>query len=177
MSKRRGRYAAIWQAARLQTAREALINYLSDPTARPLPTGAVENRPPRIELAIEPFSVELANDQFIGESASVPAWTAHQGSMGGRVETLAAAAGSKTRLAIQGFCGARAVFIFDKAQTGTRQTSKRTGLSYIGYGAKSLSVPFGKSTELETELEAITSIRTAYGESATTGFSWQREAA
>ena len=177
MGKRRGKYALIWQAARLEAARTALINYLSNAANRPAPTGAVENRPPRIELAIEPFNIDLANDQFIGESASVPAWTAHQSHMGGRVETLAAAAGSNTRLALQGFCGARAVFIFDKAATGTRETSRRTGLSYISYGAKSLSVPFGRSTETETELEAITAIRTAYGSSATTGFSWRREAA
>ncbi len=176
MGRRRGKYSRIFQAARLQQARTQLIDYQTNAASRPAKTGAVENRPDSIDLAIDtPFNVDLAADQYIASSAFVTAWSANQASMGGRVVEEETVVGAGTKIAILGFAPARASFTTGKSATGTRQTSERTGLQYIDYGGSSLSVPFGGSTATETESEAFAAIRTAFGNAQGTSISWIRE--
>ena len=178
MGKRRGKYARIWQAARLAQARARLIEYESDPTKRPVPTGTPENRPPSIKLVItRPFGPKLATGQWVAASALQPAWTANQAHMGARVTTQGSGEDSGKRIAIAGYSAARAIFTTGKSATGDRKPSKRTGLSYIDYGGNSLSLPFGGKDATETELEAFGEIEGAFGDATGTAISWQREVA
>lgn len=142
------RFMNVLKGARGQAARTKYIAYLTGIEARPNKIGTKPNRPPSVKLFIAPFTLTLSANTYVQTSALQTAQTlmGANAEVASRQQTEAEITQTETTLKLSRFKAAR---IIRKEQTGTTGTvakSNLTGLDYLKYNSKSLSVPFGKKT-------------------------------
>lgn len=118
-------------------------------------------RPEKIALYLNPFSLELAATQRLKASAEAPSWARVTGVAAVTSRVSSALPTNGVALPIKKFKAARVVVKTGQTSTGTIKNSHITGLSYKDYGGSSFSIPFGKSTDSETELQAMAAIKAA----------------
>lgn len=122
----------------------------------------VLNRPPSQPLYIEPFSFDLATDQYAKVSASQPVVSARLSAVNTNgVRTVTTLATAETAFRIDRFRPAKIMIVEGRSATGTREVSKTSGLPYKYYGGRRTSIPFGRATAAEDQAQAFSIIRTA----------------
>ncbi len=124
-------------------ARQKYLDYLSGVAEIDDNVGQGAARPATQYLYLEPFSLPLAVDHIMRDSALSTAWTALSGkpSVGSHVT---ADATGKTVVNVPSYKAPRIVHITLDA-TGVRTVSKYTGLPYLKYDHTSQSIPFGSN--------------------------------
>lgn len=151
------RFSRIREAAYLNQAVDNYVQWLQTAATRPRNVGGGVDRPPSVELAIEPFGFTVA----VGTAVRGTATTAARTQMSAAVGTYAAPAGGGITLQrIPGYKAAR-VSLFIGTGNSTVATSEITGLRYLKYGGSSFSHPFGQNVGTDLEYDVFTAIRTA----------------
>ena len=163
------RYSRIKEAAKLQDALTNYHNYLqSQLTANP-PTGSPTNRGEYTPLYAKPFAYDLGANPRVRESALAQSWTDYKTHFANRTNETAPSPADLIR--IRNYKLPRVSIYKQYQQTGTYNTSQVTNLTYINYGGKTVTVPFGQDTTAGTPEKvsvAFNAIRTALeGVSAT----------
>ncbi len=130
----------------------------------------VLNRPPSQPIYIEPFSFDLAVDQYVKASASQTAVTTYLARVNtGGVRAAITQASGETSFRIDRFRPAKVQIKTGRSTTGTREISKTSGLPYKYYGGRNISIPFGRAIATEDQQQAFSVIKAAIlsGASAT----------
>jgi hypothetical protein len=124
--------------------------------------GTKGNRPDSIPLYITPFAIPLGANTFIKVSALQPSWDLFKGfsEVAGRVQTQSEMTATEIPIKLSRYKAARVVRRSTTGNTGTKTTSKLTGMKYLKYNTDSKSVPFGKKT-------GDTSVGSAYNQIVT----------
>ena len=133
--------------------------------------GTKGNRPDSKYLYVQPFGTELPATVFFRVSALTPSWDSLKSAIS--THTKETITGTQQEIRASGFEAARAVRR-TKDSSGTVTTSKLTGLKYLKYNSTSISAPFGRKANTESEGEAQTEIRTAVGTTYKTSFIEER---
>lgn len=142
-------------------ARQRYLDYLAGVAEMDDNIGQGPARPARTILYLDPFSVPLATDNIMRDSALGPAWDALQGFAG--VSTrVAETPGAATPVNLRSYKAPRISRITLDA-TGARAVSRVTGLPYLKYDNESQSIPFGSGTVGDTIQAAYAEIATAMG--------------
>jgi hypothetical protein len=136
-------------------ARQRLLDYYAGIADIEDNIGQGEAKPPRQLLYLEPFSVPLAVDHIMRDSALQPAWNALS-NFAGISTRVAADPGANTPVNLKSYKAPRIIRVTLDA-TGVRAVSKMTGLPYLKYDHTSESIPFGSGPVGDT-------VAAAYGE-------------
>ncbi len=151
------RFSRIREASYLNQAVDNYINWLQTAATRPRNVGGGADRPPSVELAIEPFGFTMPASTAVRATATTAART----QMGTGIGTFATVPGGGITLQrIPGYKAAR-VSLFIGTGSSTVATSEITGLRYLKYGGNSYSHPFGQNVATDLEYDVFTQIRTA----------------
>jgi hypothetical protein len=130
--------------------------------------GAGEPRPDRKRLYIEPFSLPLAANHVMLDTALLPAWDALKIINPTSTYVKDVVGGTDTAVNVKSYKAPRIIRVtLDK--TGTAARSNITNLPYMKYNHTSRSIPFGKGTGTDTIAEVAAELITAY--TAQPGFS------
>lgn len=124
----------------------------------------LKDRPPSQQLFVLPFSRELPANYFVKASAFNAVVTSYLAKVNAGAAVRARdtlTLGTQFAIRLDGFSAARVSIRTGRASTGTRETSKTSGLRYTSYGGSSRSIPFGKANATETMDEAFTAIKDA----------------
>lgn len=122
----------------------------------------VTNRPPSKPLYIEPFSFDLAENQYVKVSASDTVITARLAAVNtGGVRAMETLASGNTAFRLDRFRPAKLLIVVGRKATGTREVSKTSGLPYKYYGGTRSSIPFGRKAAGEDQNQAFEIIKTA----------------
>ncbi|PSB16051.1 hypothetical protein C7B65_22770 [Phormidesmis priestleyi ULC007] len=142
----RQRFSAVLRGYRGQAARDKFIQHLQGLGTQGDNIGTKGNRPPSIDLYIEPFALPLGTNTLVKVSALRPSWDLLKGGseVSSRVKTVLS--GSEVSIKLSRYSAARVVRRQTTGTTGTAKTSKLTGLKYLHYNTETASVPFGKKT-------------------------------
>ncbi len=154
------KYSRIMSAAKYYSAIDNYIKYITDSTKRSdaSKVGTGDPRPKSQKLYIDPFNIPLATGQVVEASAFEPAWTAYSTHIGNRA-TATAPANEDLIIPLENYYAARIKVTTGRRTTGTKKISKVTGLPYLDYGGKSVSVPFGRNAAGDAMITAFAEIR------------------
>lgn len=109
------------------------------------------DRPPATQLFVYPFNVKMPTGMLAKASALSTAWTAAKEQVNQYVVDVLPS-GTAAR-GVRQYSAARVVHGISRSNKGSAKTSHITGASYLSYGGRSLSVPFGKTTATAAEKE------------------------
>lgn len=154
------RFSRILEAAKLYSAVDNYLKYITDSTKRGTRVGQGESRPASKSLFLKPFAFDLAADQRVRQTAAETTWNAVSG-LGGVGSRVTATLGANTVIKISNYKAPRVVYVTGRSDNGVAKTSAITGLKYLSYGGKSRSFPFGKSGDTDTVSDAFTAIKTS----------------
>lgn len=118
-------------------------------------------RPEKIELYLEPFGMELEGAQRLKASAEAPAWGRVSGVAAITTRVSAELPAGGYALPLKRVKAARVVVKTGQAATGKDRSSHITGLTYKDYEGTSFSIPFGRDSAGEEEVQARTRIKNA----------------
>lgn len=158
MTKPRNYY--VLRGLRGASARQRLLDYYAGQLQVEDNVGQGTARPASQVLYVEPFSVPLATAHVMQDSALLPAWQALS-VIAPTQSHVTATLGANTSVDLKKYKAPRITRITLDA-TGARAVSKITGLPYLKYDNKSLSVPFGKATSTDTVAEVASDLIAAY---------------
>jgi hypothetical protein len=146
-------------AAKYYSAIDNYIKYITDSTKRSdaSKVGTGDPRPKSQKLYVDPFSIPLAASQVVEVSASEPAWTAYRPHIGNRA-TATAPGNEDLIIPVADYAAPRVKITTGRRTTGTKKISRVTGLPYLDYGGKSVSVPFGRNAADDTVVTAFAEI-------------------
>lgn len=150
------------QAAKYYSSIDNYIKYITDSTKRSSTSkvGSGVSRPDNILLYIDPFSIALSTGQLVKQSAAEPSWTKYAAAFTGRTRPTAPADANNI-IPLANYKAARVNIKTGMRDTGTKKVSRVTGQPYLDYGGKSTSIPFGRTSETDTQAAAFTAIRVA----------------
>lgn len=169
------RYSRIVSASRYAKALENYVKYVSGTSDRQSKIGQGTKRPTSKELFVTPFGMKVATKQYASSSASETAYSDLKTQLAGYVfDDLAALTG--TALEASGYRSARISVKTGVSDSGAIKTSKVTGMKYLSYGGKSVSVPFGKSKDADVESAVFDTLKGKI-KTSTNQVSWIREKA
>jgi hypothetical protein len=134
------RYSRTLEAAKLYSAVDNYIKYITDSSKRGARVGSGQPRKKSISVFVRPFALDLPAATIVRQTSAEAAYNSYQGNLAGAVTN---AAGSNTVLRLEGFRAARLVVTTGRGN-GVPETSKVTGLKYLKYGGSSTSLAFGK---------------------------------
>jgi hypothetical protein len=156
------RYSRIMEAAKLYSAVDNLVKYITDSTKRASTSkvGSGKNRPVSQPLYIDPFNIALSTGQVVPQSASKPSWDKYAAAFTGRTNATKPA-DENNIIKLANFKAARVNILTGRSQSGTKKVSRVTGLPYLDYGGTSTSIPFGRKNETDTAAAAFLEIKTA----------------
>lgn len=149
----------VLRGLRGQTARQRYLDYLSGVAVPDDNIGQGGDRPPSTSLYLEPFSLPLAVDHIMRDTALSTAWAA-MGGVGSVGTYVASDPAGKTVVNSKSYKAPRLVRV-EVDTTGVREVSKITGLAYLKYDNKSLSIPFGSNTVGDTVQSVYSTLSTA----------------
>jgi hypothetical protein len=136
------RYSRILEAAKLYSAVDNYIKYITDSAKKGARVGSGKARAKSIQVYVRPFAIDLPADVLVRQTCAEAAYNSYQGEFAGNIEN---AAGAATILKLDGFKAARAIITTGRSPNGQPKTSAVTGLKYLSYGGQSTSIPFGNN--------------------------------
>ena len=151
-------YLRVLRGARGVAAQNLLISYLRGDRRVSYPSRR-GNRPSNQFVFVDTFGLPLTAGVKLRQSVRAIGYGTVSGFFGARVTATAPASASNI-LVVRGLRNPRVVITTGRDETGTEQTSEKTGLPYKSYGGNAISVPFGPATATETEGEAFAVIKT-----------------
>lgn len=169
------RYSRIVQSARYYSAIDNYLKYIQDSTKKGQNVGKGKKRPPSKKLFVEPFSINLVENQFASVSGSEDAWNAYGAQFAGYTKAVLSA-NTQEACDIEGFRPARVIIKTGITDTKTVKTSAVTGMKYLSYGGVSTSLPFGrKATEQESDAFAALAAAIPKPNPTATRITWSKE--
>ncbi|RUT08423.1 hypothetical protein DSM106972_015910 [Dulcicalothrix desertica PCC 7102] len=153
------KYSRILQAAKYYSAVDNYIKYITDASKRGGRVGTGDPRPKSKKYFIDPFGIKLGAGQVVPVTSSEPAFTAYSADIAGRFQ--ATEANEDNIIPVRSYRAARAIITTGRTTSGTAKTSRVTGLKYLSYGGKSISVAFGRKNETEEFAAAAAEVKAA----------------
>lgn len=169
------RYSRIVTASRYAKALANYVKYVSGTSERQSKLGQGTKRPPSKTLFVTPFGLKTANNQYVEVSASETAYTDFSSNLTGYVKATLTS-GTESSIKPSGYRAARVSVKTGATGEYKIETSKVTGMKYLNYGGKSVSVPFGKKETADTE-SGVFDILKGKIKTSTNQVSWIREKA
>jgi hypothetical protein len=152
------RYSRILEAAKLYSAVDNYIKYITDSTKRGARVGSGTPRKKSKTVFIRPFAIDLPADTYVRQTCAEAAFTSYGGNFTGNITD---SAGTATILKLADYKAARAVIVTGRGN-GVAKTSAVTGLKYLSYGGNSTSIPFGtNSSATDQMLDVFNAAKTA----------------
>ncbi|WP_275334008.1 hypothetical protein [Nodosilinea sp. PGN35] len=156
------------RGARGVEARDRLIDYYKGTLTRESKIGQGDPRPDFVNLYLDPFSLPLATDHTMRDTALAPAWNTLR-AIAPTQQHVTATLGTDTPVRVKSYKAPRITRI-QLDRTGTLKRSEITNLQYLKYDHTSMSIPFGKNLTNDTvagvAAELIAAYTTAPGFSA-----------
>lgn len=151
------RYSRILQAAYLNQAVDNYVQYIQQSATRQRNIGGGTARPPQIDLAIQPFNVDVDSDDNWLARVGQPSRAQMSTGVGTAAQEVG---GAITAAKMAGFKPAR-LTMFVGSGSSTVATSAVTGLRYLKYNGTNYSHPFGKKTGTDREQDVFLDIKSA----------------
>lgn len=156
----------VLRGARGAEARTKLLAFYAE--SKEPDIGSGNARPDKSRLYVKPFSVPLATNHIMRDSALTPAWTALKAIAPTQTHVVDVLGGTDISVNVKSYKAPRIIRVtLDK--TGTPARSKITNLPYMHYENKSESIPFGKNVTADTVQSVASDLIAAY--TANPGFS------
>jgi hypothetical protein len=137
------------------------INYLTNLDDRQPNIGQGKDKPPQTELFIKPFALDLDTDQYLKVNATAERWNAFGTPFANYAKASLDSVGGEIFLQLRNVSPAKMVIKTGLSTTKQVVTAKTTKRKYVTRGGESGSIPFGKNTPGETEVEAYNALRAA----------------
>lgn len=151
------RYSRILQASYLNQAVDNYVQYIQQASTRTRNIGGGTAKPPQVDLAIEPFNIDVASGEKWLARVGQPSRAQLGTGVGTAVQEVG---GSVDAIKVAGFQPAR-ISVFIGSGSSTVATSKITGLRYLKYNGTNYSHPFGRVASTDREQEIFNNVKAA----------------
>ena len=135
------------------------VNYLDSIDDKQPNVGNGNPKPAQTELYIKPFGIDLDTDQYLKVNGTTERWSSYQTQLTGYAKDDLNESGGEFFLKLRNVSPAKIVIRTGMSTTGTVKTAVATKRKYVSYGGTAGSLPFGRQTAGENELEAYQAIR------------------
>lgn len=143
------RYNRVLRGQRGDAAKKKYLDYLAGLNFEDK-VGQGDPRPAIVTLYVRSFNLALPATVYMQVSASSTAWSKFKSKPSVSPRTKEELPNDATSIKVRGFVAARVHYREGVQASGTREVSRYTGLPYLDYGGKTLSVPFGRINPSDT---------------------------
>lgn len=147
------------QAKQLAVYFDNWVNHISTIDDKQPNVGSGNPKPAQTELYIKPFGLDLDTDQFLKVNGTTERWSSYQSQLTGYAKADLNEAGGEFFLKLRNVTPAKIIIKTGMSTTPTVKTAVATKRKYANYGGTAGSLPFGRQTAGENELEAYQAIR------------------
>lgn len=156
------RFSDVKRGAKLNTALTNYINYLQTAGTRPSRIGTQGARNLSVVLYIQPFTAQVAADEFLMARTTPESDTKLRTIVNGVTHAAVTnTLGANTIITLPKFKAARVVYFENSTRSVSVQSSDITGLQYLKYAGERFSLPFGANADADDQMEGFLEAKAA----------------